>query len=97
MSTIQEKIASLPHVDVIKAKITKDVMYFRTNNPDTVIKVRVIWDRISVSERIAQRQALVEQRTITNDEELHLAMMEHEVADIQSRIDAFDAEHETWD
>ena len=95
--TIQEKIASLPHVSTIQSKINKDVMYFRTDNPDLVIKVKVSWEKIYVSERIAERQELIEKKAIADDEQLALAQMQEEVGEIQKRIDEIENEHEGWE
>lgn len=93
--TIQEKIASLPHVDTIKDKV-RDVMYFRTDNPDLVIKVRINWEKIYVSERIAERQKLIEQKNIINDQQLAIEQMHTEVEHVQSQIDEIENEHENW-
>lgn len=94
--TIQEKIASLPHIDTIKSKIKSDVMYFRTDNPNIAIKVIINWERLDIREIAKKRQDLLESRDVINDETLQLSIMQDAVNRIQAEIDKLDQEHETW-
>ena len=93
MMTVQEKIASLPHINTIKDKV-KDVMWFRTDNPNIVIKVTVNWEKIDVRDREAEKQRLQQEKQIAIDDAEARAIAEVQL--VQMRIDDINKEYESW-
>lgn len=91
--TIQEKIASLPHINTIKDKV-KDVMWFKTDNPNIVFRVNVTWERIDIRDRAKEKQRLEQTKQIMEQDAVARAQAEANA--IQSTIDLMDKEHEEW-
>lgn len=98
--TIQEKIASLPHINTIKDKV-KDVMWFKTDNPNIVFKVNITWERIDIRDRAKEKARLLqEKQLLENEVEIRKAeteaMIEIQANNIQSIIDDIEKDHEQW-
>ena len=91
--TVREKIDSLPHIDTIKNKI-KDVMWFRTDNPNIVIKIVVKSEKIDIRDRNAEKQRLQQEKQILEQEAA--ARAQAEITMVQNRIDDISKEHEKW-